>query len=396
MSVLDVTIPKFDGPDLLNVEVVLNRSELFRAECKRLMSESESACIRMQDGDSKRLDQRVRDIQFLRKEVEMKLEELIPEIDALEALQSRVVKALAMYQDAMKVTLLCLEARRKRAPSDRVHDAVDAELLKECSMLQEVSGLLQIVLEQIAEQIRLDRSAKFYLERDLKEKFQAQNIDNSCALMTMQTIPNNPMPKKNITMLSSATVTPKQWENISDLNIARAEQQKNNSLSLRALVESLLAQAADDMQKQFRNTNEAFQLNIQLLKAAKTQLEDKLPKVLCEIGNLQKIREDLLAAIAEHEQFLSLAQARLLLRKERPGKEQCLDAPQVQLLAEVEQLNLHIAKLREELALSEEEQRALVRCQMELQDNINIKTNSLYIDEVVCMQLREPVVICHV
>uniref|UniRef100_A0A3B5L7Z5 Tektin n=1 Tax=Xiphophorus couchianus TaxID=32473 RepID=A0A3B5L7Z5_9TELE len=388
MSVLDVSIPKFDGPDLLNAEVVLNRSELFRAECKRLISESESACIRMQDGDSKRLDQRVRDIQFLKKEVELKLEELIPEIDALEALQSRVVKALAMNQDAMKVTLLCLEARRKRAPSDRVHDAVDAELLKECSMFQEVTGLLQIVLEQIAEQIRLNRSAKFYLEQDLKEKFQAQNIDNSCALMTMQTIPNMQLSKKNITI---ATVSPKQWENISDLNIARAEQQKNNSLSLRALVESLLAQSADDMQKQFRSTNEALQLNIQLLKAAKTQLEDKLPKV-----GLNRIREDLLAAVAESEQFLSLAQARLLLRKERPGKEQCLDAPQVQLLAEVEQLNLHITKLREELAQSEEEQRALARCQLELQENIDIKTNSLYIDEVVCMQLREPIVICHV
>uniref|UniRef100_A0A3B5L653 Tektin n=1 Tax=Xiphophorus couchianus TaxID=32473 RepID=A0A3B5L653_9TELE len=395
MSVLDVSIPKFDGPDLLNAEVVLNRSELFRAECKRLISESESACIRMQDGDSKRLDQRVRDIQFLKKEVELKLEELIPEIDALEALQSRVVKALAMNQDAMKVTLLCLEARRKRAPSDRVHDAVDAELLKECSMFQEVTGLLQIVLEQIAEQIRLNRSAKFYLEQDLKEKFQAQNIDNSCALMTI-TAHKETAVFMVFFSSSSATVSPKQWENISDLNIARAEQQKNNSLSLRALVESLLAQSADDMQKQFRSTNEALQLNIQLLKAAKTQLEDKLPKVICEISNIQRIREDLLAAVAESEQFLSLAQARLLLRKERPGKEQCLDAPQVQLLAEVEQLNLHITKLREELAQSEEEQRALARCQLELQENIDIKTNSLYIDEVVCMQLREPIVICHV
>lgn len=48
----------------------------------------------------------------------------------------------------------------------------------------------------------LNRSAKFYLEQDLKEKFQAQNIDNSCALMTMQTIPNMQLSKKNITMLS--------------------------------------------------------------------------------------------------------------------------------------------------------------------------------------------------
>lgn len=43
---------------------------------------------------------------------------------------------------------------------------------------------------------RLNRSAKYHLEQDLKEKFEAQCIDNSCALMTTHSI-NNPQWSKN-------------------------------------------------------------------------------------------------------------------------------------------------------------------------------------------------------
>lgn len=52
-----------------------------------------------------------------------------------------------------------------------------------------------------------------------------------------------------------------------------------NSLSLRALVESVLEQTAADMQKQFQATRAAFQLNIQELKSAKSQMEDKMSQV---------------------------------------------------------------------------------------------------------------------
>lgn len=56
-------------------------------------------------------DQRVRDIQFLKKELELKLEEIIVEIDDLIALQSRVVKALEACKEPLRVTILCLEER---------------------------------------------------------------------------------------------------------------------------------------------------------------------------------------------------------------------------------------------------------------------------------------------
>ncbi|XP_073343506.1 tektin-1-like [Pagrus major] len=114
---------------------------------------------------------------------------------------------------------------------------------------------------------------------------------------------------------------------------------------------------------------------------------------MSELAGQQRIREDLQVAITENEHCLSLAQARLALRCHRPAKEQCHDPAQSQLLAEVQQLNVHINKLREAVAQSEEEQRALVRCQLELQENIEVKASSLYIDEVICAQHRETTII---
>ncbi|XP_034401210.1 tektin-1 isoform X2 [Cyclopterus lumpus] len=393
MSVPGHSPQQGDETKLMNFEVLRNNSELFRAECTRLMLETDKESKRMQNDDNRRLDQRLRDIQFLKKELELKLEEIIVEIDVLIALQSRVAKALEACTETLKVSVVCLEERRKHLPSERLHDEVDKELLKEKEVIEGVASLLQRVTEQITEQIRLDRSAKYQLEKDLKEKFEAQCIDNSCLLMTHHSINNLQRSKNTETVLPSLGVTPKQWENISDINMTKAEQQQANSLTLRALVECLLEQTAADMQKQVQATAAAFQLNVREIKSAKSQMEDQLAAILSEFASQERIGEDLQVAIAEREQVMSLAQARLALRRQRPGKEQCHDPAQSQLLAEVQQLNAHISTLHEAAAQSDEEQRALLRCQLELQEGIEMKANSLYIDEVICAQHREPIVI---
>ncbi|XP_030264729.1 tektin-1 isoform X2 [Sparus aurata] len=393
MSVPDRITGKGGGPNLAGIEVMRNHSELFRAECLRLISETDKASKRMQIQDSNQLGQRVKDIQFLRKELELKLEEVIVEIDDLIALKSRVLKALEACKEVLRVTVVCLEERMKRPHSERLHDEVDTELLKERELIEGVASVLQRVVEQIIEQIRLNRSGKYHLEHDLKDKFEAQCIDNSCALMTTHSINNLQKSKNTNAALPSLPVTPKQWENISDIHIAKVEQQKANSLSLRALAESLLEQTAADMQKQLQATTEAFQRNVQEIKSAKSQMEDQLTTIMSEIAGQQRIREDLQVAITENEHCLSLAQARLDVRRNRPAREQCHDPAQSQLLVEIQQLTLQISRLREAVAQSEMEQRALVSCQLELQENIEVKASALYIDEVVCAQHRETTII---
>ncbi|XP_068174174.1 tektin-1 isoform X2 [Antennarius striatus] len=386
---------KGGGISLDNFEIVRNYSELFRAKCSRLISETDEACKNIEKDANKQLDRRLKDVQFLKKELELKLEEITVETDDLIVLHSRVMKALDACKDPLKATVLCLEERMKRSPSssEELHDEVDRELLKEKEVIEGASSVLQRVVEQITEQIRLNRSAKYLLERDLKEKSEAHCIDTSCTLTITHSIDCLNKSTKGKTLLPSLPVTPKQWESISDMNIAKAEQQKANSMSLRALVESLLEQTASDIQKQVQVTSAAFQLNIHEIKSAKSQMEDQLAKFRSELTSQHKTREDLVVAMTETEHILSLAQARLALRRQRPPKEQCHDPAQSRLLAEVQQLTASINKMRKAVAQSDEERRALLRCELELQKNIAMKDNSLYTDEVVCTQHREPIVI---
>lgn len=73
-------------------------------------------------------------------------------------------------------------------------------------------------------------------------------------------------------------MTPTQWVDVSEINMATAEQQQANSRCLRALVESLLEQTASDLKEQVQATTAAFQLKIREIKSAKSQMEDQLTK----------------------------------------------------------------------------------------------------------------------
>ncbi|XP_062420250.1 tektin-4-like isoform X2 [Pungitius pungitius] len=374
-----------DGPSRVDMEVTRNQSQLFRAECRRTITEMDTACRRMQSDDTKHLDQRVRDIQFLRKNLEWKLEEITEEVDVLLEMSSRLAKALEVCRETLRVTVVCLDERTRRPPSERRHDHVDGELLQEREVCEAAGLLLQGAGERIAEQIRLNRSVLQLLEQDVEDKRRAEDVDNSCASMTSRCTGEGPS-----SFLPSVVVTPEQWENTSAINLAHAEQQKADSLHLRALAESVLERTATDLDERVRTATTALQRNVSELQAARSQMGEELAQVLSELASQQRTSADLLGAIAENEGELRLARARLAVRRQRPSKERCHDPAQSLLLAEVQQLHAHIHKLREARLQSEDEQRALVRCQRELQENLEVKASSLHIDEVVCARHREP------
>ncbi|KTF79981.1 hypothetical protein cypCar_00020279 [Cyprinus carpio] len=162
---------------------------------------------------------------------------------------------------------------------------------------------------------------------------------------------------------------------------------------IRALVDSLLEQTAADMHRQYEATGRAFELRIEETKTAKAQLENQLNELLAETANQEKNLESLRVAIAEKEAPLKVAQTRLSTRSQRPNVELCHDPAQIRLLEEVKELVSHVERLTEALELSEMELKALASRQLSLEEEIQVKTNSLYIDEVICHQLRQPVVI---
>ena len=59
-----------------------------------------------------------------------------------------------------------------------MHDNVQKELIKEIEIEQGALSLLTRLHEQVVEQLRLNRKARYNLESDLKNKFNAQAIDS--------------------------------------------------------------------------------------------------------------------------------------------------------------------------------------------------------------------------
>lgn len=74
-------------------------------------------------------------------------------------------------------------------------------------------------------------------------------------------------------------MTPEEWEDYSDVNIKKAEQERMSSKQLRSITDGILQQAANDMSKQKAETDLCFEKRIRETKETKAKLEEHLARV---------------------------------------------------------------------------------------------------------------------
>uniref|UniRef100_A0A8C3HMJ9 Tektin n=1 Tax=Chrysemys picta bellii TaxID=8478 RepID=A0A8C3HMJ9_CHRPI len=191
--------------------------------------------------------------------------------------------------------------------------------------------------------------------------------------------------------LLNSSVSPEDWVDFSNVNVEKADKQRNNSLALRALIDRILSQTASDMRKQCETVNVAFKNRVKETKDAKNKLEIHLAKVMDEITSQEKNIAALKKAIIDKEGPAKVAHTRLETRTHRPNVELCRDMVQYRLISEVQEITNNIQRLKDTLAQAEVELKGLSRRQLSLEEEIQVKENTLYIDEVLCMQMRESI-----
>ncbi|XP_069646877.1 tektin-1 isoform X3 [Haliaeetus albicilla] len=377
-----------------------SRSERTIAESRRLLDEIEKSTQKTQSDVNKKIEQRQEEIKFWRQELDNKLEQIVHETEVLLTFKTRLEKSLESCKEPLVIAQKCLLNRQRRAGIDLVHDEVEQELVKEAEVLQGVIALLERTLEQTNEQIRLNRSTKYNLEMDLKDKFTASMIDDYCASLTNNT--PDIRYADNAVKIEGNFVSPEDWIDFSNINVEKADKQRNNSLALRALIDSILSQTVNDMRKQCEMVNVAFRNRVMEVKDAKHKLETLLAvrqcaalpsvgfvKVMNETASQEKNIAALRKAIADKEGPVKVAQTRLEARNHRPNVELCYDTVQYRLISEVQEITKNIQRLKDTLAQAETELKGLRRQQLSLEEEIQLKENTLYIDEVLCMQMRE-------
>ncbi|KAL4223750.1 Tektin 1 [Mactra antiquata] len=372
-----------------NAETERAAAERLVDESKRLSDETEKRTEKTQRDVNKKFEQRLNDIRYWKNELDDKLAGVTTEIDNLLAFQTRVEKALEATHEPLHIAKQCLMNREKRRAIDLVHDDVQKELIKEVEAIEGVQALLQRSLEQAIEQVRLNRKAKFQLEKDLKDKFSVLSIDEYCENLRNNS-PNINF-KDGTARIESNSVSPEEWEDFSHKNIEKAERERQSSVSLRSLIDGILQQTSNDMRKQCSEVNVAFNKRIAESKDTKSKLEDHLNKVLAQMKEMEENIARLQKAIQDKEQPMKLAQTRLDTRTQRPNVELCRDPVQYRLIEEVNEIESSVAGLQSRLADAEASLKGLIRNQLSLEEDIEIKSNTLFIDEVECMGMRKSI-----
>ncbi|NXS02568.1 TEKT1 protein, partial [Oxylabes madagascariensis] len=367
-----------------------SRSECNIAESWRLVDEIEKTTQKTQSDVNKKLEQRREEIKFWKQELDNKLEQIVHETEILLTFKKRLERALEGCKEPLVVAQKCLLYRQRRVGIDLIHDEVEQELVKEAEVLQGIIALLGRTLEQTNEQIRQNRSAKYNLEMDLKDKFTALTIDDYCASLTNDT--PHIIYADNAMKLEGNFVSPEDWIDFTNINVEKADKQRNNSLALKALIDGILSQTANDMRKQCEMVNTAFRNRVREVKDAKHKLETLLAMVMDEIASQEKNIAALKKAIADKEGPVKVAQTRLEARNHRPNVELCYDTVHNSLMSELQEITKNIQR-QDALAQAQTELKGLSRRQLSLEEEIKVKENTLYIDEVLCMQMRESVCI---
>ncbi|GLH01676.1 hypothetical protein R5R35_006637 [Gryllus longicercus] len=379
----------------LNNRIRLRSTQDQQHLADRILSESRRVCdeaneitkLNKSEVDQ-RLKERIEDIQFRKRELERERNECCREEEALVTYQERILDEMeALKEKALKICSQCIIMRECRLGIDLVRDDVEVQLQKEADTINGALSLLQRTLEQTKEQIRSLRSTVYFIDRDHEDKSRSLEIDEEC--MKLKETNLNLSMYHGYSRLDAGTVSAEDWHNFSGENISRAAKEINTARPLRVYVDTILKQVCADLQKQCEITNEAFRRRISETKAAKRKLEKEHAETVKRANEMMRNITSIEKAIAEKEGFVALAHTRLGKRAARPGVELTRDEVEARLVVELKDLERTVALLQMQLAEAQASLRYLLKTQVQLEEDINIKTNSLKIDEVDCMTLRE-------
>jgi hypothetical protein len=343
----------------LTADAERSAAERLRDECERVIQTTEAKTRKAQEDVARNLSKRIGDVEFWKEEVRRKIEEATKEISSLNSSKEELEFALQSTIVPMDVARTCMSYREGRRAIDLVHDDVEIQLMKEVEVIGGVQGLLQKTLDETNEQIRILKSCKYKLEKDIGDKMQALEIDQRSAGMGEGT-----MLSPTAVAVDPKSVTPSQWEGFSNDNILKTEKERNASSTLRGVNRGVLNQTQQDVLRQREVVNQAFDQRIKETEETKENLERHLAKVNEDISAMEANISALEKAIADKYGPNMLAQTRLLLRANRPNVELVYDPPQQRLIQEVGEIAGSINQLQQKLEESQSALKGLLRRQL--------------------------------
>ncbi|XP_040568223.1 tektin-1 [Lepeophtheirus salmonis] len=382
-------------------------AELILEETKALINETKAKQKQDEKELTSRFKSRVGDIKFWQSELNLKLAKLRDELEELECQKNRVSKGIESIIEPINVIEKCIVHRGKRQGPDLVDDNVQKHLQFELETFKNTMSLLKHTESMMSEKIRQIRKRKFEIIKEITDKDIALEIDQQTSNLRV----TGPMSKNVITTRyptnttsknssryghhfgvdknKSALVTPSDWSEFTQRNLSAASDEIKKVLDTKSKVDGILATSSSKLRSQKELSDRAFEQRIQEVKDAKSILEMQLSETIAKIAEMEQNIISLESAVSSKHGPLATTQQKLQQRKSRPNIELVIDEVEIMLHKECENIIESINKLETCLLKSRNSHISLQKTQLGLEEQIKIKANSIYIDEVKCATLRK-------
>ncbi|XP_050775304.1 tektin-3 [Gopherus flavomarginatus] len=368
-------------------EMSRHSAERLRVDTSRMIQDKDQQTRKTQTDTTKNLGERVNDIVFWKSELNHEIDEMIGETNALTDMKKRLERALAETEGPLQVAQECLLHREKRMGIDLVHDDVEKQLLTEVDVIKSCQERMKRHLDKAIAQLASDRAAQHELEKDLSDKQAAHRIDDKCH--HLRNTSDGISYYRGVERVDATISVPESWAKFTDDNILRSQSERAASSKLRDDIENLLVVTANEMWNQFNRVNVAFTNRISETADAKNKIQTHLAKTLQEIFQTEMTIAAVRKAIRDKGPPLKVAHTRLDERTRRPNVELCRDSTQLRLVNEVHEIDDTIQSLQQRLRDAEDTLQMLVHTKSNLEHDLAVKANSLFIDQEKCMGMRK-------
>lgn len=363
-----------------------NFSERLRSDAVRVIRETDEKTTTGQRDAGRRIGERITDSTFWRNEIATELERMLAETNLLQDTRRALEKAIQDCEAPLHIAQECLYHREGRQSIDLVHDEPEQSLLKEVETLRNCQERLRCLHKKVQEQLRVNRSCQHELETDVKSKESAIGIDNMCHQM------NNFSRGINyyggIEKFDPTVSVPETWSDHSNRINQRSQSERARSAQLRTDADNLINACANEIWNAWNHTNSALSRRATDTLEAKNRLQMHLHKVQQEIFDVEKSIELLRKSIMDKSNPMKVAHTRLEARTHRRDIELCRDQAQSRLVKEVQDLNQSIEQLHRKLQEAESQHQQLLKTRSNLETDLHVKVNSLFIDREKCLGMR--------
>ncbi|KAF5403870.1 Tektin-4 [Paragonimus heterotremus] len=358
----------------------ISLSERIRSDTHDLILETDTLSKKNTENLTKRLDERLKDTNFWKTELEREITDMINVTGKLVKRKRELENALMVVEQAIHICTDNLNARRRHYGEDLQQDDVELQLIKELDILNKSANLYKQSIEQCENQFKRNRDSKQDLEMIWSDKLEASQLLEEAGRIDVNSTNKQFYAGEARRYPLAAQSTVESLAQHTHDAILRSEHERMASEELMTVTSNIIHDVSNDIVQQKDTVNAALQKQLTKYESELATYQKKLKETTDEISKVERLLEELRCAISDKDNYIKLVQTRLHLHNQRPGVENARDPAQKAMLDELVDLEKMLDRLNDQMIVTETNLKRLHDNQMMLEKQIQSKQHAIQVD----------------